>query len=165
MRRPTSPEQAYRWHSLAVIGQRPPIHDGHPECGWYMRTLKKDGDPVPATIYLEQPIDPQTGELTGPEVMICEVNGQRRNPVDEWTWLARRPISEQQYLDMLGAQLGDLEEPKLAAAETLPPDFGQITDKPGQIGTNPDSPPETSDVVEKIDTPIPPKPPGAKTLF
>jgi hypothetical protein len=61
----------------------------------------KGGPFVPVKIFLEQQIDPETGELLGDEVMRCEVDGKRRVPEEEWTWVADNPISEEDFLDML----------------------------------------------------------------
>lgn len=69
-----------------------------PQCGWFKRRLVKGGPWVPARIWLEQPTDPETGELAGDEVMRCEVGGKERDPVDEWTWLCSAPITEADFL-------------------------------------------------------------------
>lgn len=125
MRRPTSPEEAYRWHNAALAhiakngtGTRngPRISENEPQCGWYLRKLVKNGAFVPCRIWLEQPIDAATGELTGPEQMLCEVDGKRRNPLDEWTWICAKPISEDDFMDMIAAQFAGPAEPVARAA-------------------------------------------------
>lgn len=96
MRKPTPEADAYAWHRAALAGQAPPIH-GHPEAGWYKRRLVKGGPIVAARIWIHSPIDPETGELIGPEIFLCEVAGQARDAQEEWTWLAYDPISKAQY--------------------------------------------------------------------
>ena len=98
-RSPTSHSRAYSWHRDALAGKKPQItHE--PECGWFRRKLVKGGPFVPARIFYEQPVDETTGELIGDEVMRCEVDGKRRVPDDEWTWLASDPISQEEFLAM-----------------------------------------------------------------
>jgi hypothetical protein len=96
MRQPTRLSEAYAWHSSAMAGEHPPVtHD--PQCGWFRRKLVKGGPWVPARIWLEQEIDPETGELVRDETMMAEVNGEPADPDDAWTWLCSEPISEEQF--------------------------------------------------------------------
>lgn len=95
MRRPTPRTVLYAWHSAMMRGQRPPTHDGEPECGWFKTRLVKLGPWVPARIWCEREIDPATGELTEDEVLRCDVGGERRNPERAWTFL--KPISREDY--------------------------------------------------------------------
>lgn len=78
----------------------PPIHEDDPQCGWYRRRTSKGGHWVPARIWLHQVLD-HTGQLTEPEVMLCEVNGRELGAIHEWTWLAKNPISREQYQAMV----------------------------------------------------------------
>lgn len=108
-RTPTSHSAAYKWHRDTMAGKAPPItHE--PCCGWFRRRLVKGGPFVPARIFMEQPIDLETGELIGDEVMRCEVNGKSRPADDEWTWLADKPISREEYLDMTSASFANSAE-------------------------------------------------------
>jgi hypothetical protein len=98
MRRPTTPEEQYRWWNYALINgirTRPPVND-EPQCGYYMRRLVKGGPYVPARIWLEQEID-GSGELLVEEVLRCEVNGLWKNPQEQWSYLAGHPISLEEY--------------------------------------------------------------------
>lgn len=97
MRRPSD---QYAWHRAALAGQKPQITHT-PECGWFRRRTSRGGPFVAVKIFLEQQVDPETGELLGDEVMRCEVDGKRRVPEEEWTWVADNPISEEEFLDML----------------------------------------------------------------
>ena len=102
MRSATTPHIAFKWHRDMLAGKTPATtHE--PQCGWFRRKLVKGGPFVPARIYLDQVTDPETGELTGDEVMRCEVNGEQREPDSEWTWLADKPISRTEYLEMIAA--------------------------------------------------------------
>lgn len=113
MRQPTARESAYSWHTkaLAANGDRslmPPIYENEPKPGWYMRRLIPKGPYVPARIWLEAETG-DDGELLSPEILLCEVDGQRRNVSGEWTWLASRPISEDRFMDMLAGNFTTTE--------------------------------------------------------
>lgn len=99
MRRPTPLAEVFAWHRDAIAGRNPPIHDA-PQAGWFKRRLSKGGVYVAARIWLDQPTD-ESGELIGQEEMRCEVNGERRDPQQEWLWLANYPISEAEYRYMI----------------------------------------------------------------
>lgn len=100
-RTPTTTDAAYAWHRKALAGDKPQVTN-EPQCGWFVRRLIRNGPFVPASIYFEAEVDPDTGELLGDETMRCEVAGEQRDPEDEWLWLASRPISEAEYAKLLG---------------------------------------------------------------
>jgi hypothetical protein len=100
IRRPSTAAQLYSWHRSALAGECPAQHDGLPEAGWYRTRLVKGGPFVPVRIFVEREIDPETGELTGPERLACECDGQRRDPAQLWSFL--EPISKANF-DRLGA--------------------------------------------------------------
>lgn len=96
MRQPSTFSQLYRWHTAAVAGLNPPMHDGFPEAGYYKRRLVKKGPWVPVRIFIEREIDPETGELASDEVLRIEVDGVvRGDPAHHWTYL--KPISRQEF--------------------------------------------------------------------
>lgn len=100
IRRPTPREVAYRWHSEALkgaLGDDVDYFGDEPQCGWFKRRLVKGGPFVPARIWLDQCIDPETGELVADEVMLCEVDGQWADAEAQWPWLCANPISEAEY--------------------------------------------------------------------
>lgn len=99
IRRPTPLAALLDWHRRAVAGLNPPIHGDVPECGWYKRRLVKGGPWVPVRIWIERDIDPETGELTNPERLVCDENGTPRDPMSVWTHLT--PISREDYEAML----------------------------------------------------------------
>lgn len=124
MRAPSSQEKLYAWHAAALAGQKPPVHENDPHCGWYMRKLIKGGPFVPVSIYVEREVDPENGELLSPEVMVCEIAGQRRDVGTEWTWVCQRPISEDQFMDMLAGAFRD--------EAALPPIEDTAQERPAQ---------------------------------
>lgn len=97
LRRPTPHDRLYAWHRAALAGEQPftPISD--PQCGWYRRRLVKGAAGVPARIWLHQEVDAATGELLDDEELRCEVNGRPEDPLDQWIWLCKDPISEEHY--------------------------------------------------------------------
>jgi hypothetical protein len=113
MRSPSTEADLYDWHARSLRGERVPVHDGEPHCGWFRRRLVRGGPWVPARIWLEQDVDPETGELAGDEVFRCEVDGERRSATGQWTWLASNPISRDAYEALLRARDTD---PAMAAS-------------------------------------------------
>lgn len=85
------------------------MHLDEPQAGWYRTRLVKGGPYVPARIWWEQEID-EAGELLAQPVIRCEIDGRRRDPVQAWSWLASRPISEGEYMQMLSGRMEDAEE-------------------------------------------------------
>ena len=98
MRAPTTNAEALRWHNQALNDMAlhlPVAVDNHdPQCGWFITKLVSGGPWVPARIWLEQEVCPETGELLGPEILKCEINGRERDPIEAWPWLASNPIDE-----------------------------------------------------------------------
>ena len=93
MRRPT--EDAYDWHHRAIAGENPPV-TYEPQPGWYLRK-DEGGKMTPCSISLEQPIDEATGELLGDEVLTCECGGEDCDAEASWIYLAKRPITKEEY--------------------------------------------------------------------
>lgn len=91
MRKTTPHHHLYAWHSMALSGSRVVVTT-EPHCGWFKVPLVKGGSMVPARIWCEQPVD-EAGDLTAPETMLCEVDGERRDAEDQWPWLCPRPIA------------------------------------------------------------------------
>ncbi len=62
---------------------------------------------IPASIYLEQQTDPETGELVADEVLRAEIAGEPVEDVEEaWLMFAKRPCCRGEYLRRLEAGLG-----------------------------------------------------------
>ena len=110
MRRPTPEHEAYAWHAAAIAGERPATVEGDPQCGWFKTRAIKDGPWIPASITLEQHIDPETGELVDDETFACEVGGERRDAARAFTSL--RPIPEDEYRTLVSLRA---QRPELLA--------------------------------------------------
>lgn len=105
MRQPTTEAQAYRWWRDALAGLRPARHEDDPQCGFYKTRVVRGGPLVGVAIWLEQDIDPETGELTAPETLAAICNGVTRRP--DWirrNWTYFRPISDADYDALIGFQ-------------------------------------------------------------
>jgi len=106
-RKPTPDEELYRWHSSMMRGDKQPVWEGHPQCGWFCRGYSYRGVLYPATIFMERDICPETGELVSDERLRCvvarpgdgwpSIAGHDVDPYDEWLELARRPIPKEEY--------------------------------------------------------------------
>jgi hypothetical protein len=98
IRQPSPAAQLYAWHRAAVAGDSPATFEGLPECGWFRTRLRKGGPWAAVQIFCQREIDEETGELTAPERICGEING---NPLtqtqlaDLWTWLT--PITAPEY--------------------------------------------------------------------
>ena len=95
IRQPSSAAQLYAWHRAAMAGEAPAVHDGQPEAGWFKTRLVRGGPWVPVEIRVEREIDIESGELLGPERLICICDGQRRNAASLWTYLI--PLSREDH--------------------------------------------------------------------
>ena len=125
MRKPTDQSVLYAWHRAAMAGENPPRHDGDPQCGWYKCRLVKGGPWVPVRIYVEQDIDPETGDLICDERLSIEIEGlDRGDPAKHWSYLT--PITREEFDHLFDYRLHDSrmmassEQIDLSAAPTLP---------------------------------------------
>src|SRR5690606_16246310 len=100
IRQPTPAEVMFAWYRDRLDGTETcellSVHD-LPQCGWFKAHLVGAGPWVPARIWLEQEIDPLTGELIDDERLLCEVNGGRRDPYREWERLCGNPVPKAEY--------------------------------------------------------------------
>ena len=101
MREPTTAAQALRWHNKALIDKalHLPIEVDFeaPHCGWFVTRACRGGPWVPARLWIEQEVCPDTGELLSDEVMRCEINGKLRDPYEAWIWLCSEPIDQARH--------------------------------------------------------------------
>ena len=111
IRQPTPISQLYAWHRAALAGKPITIHEAEPQCGWYKTRLIKGGPFVPASISIQREVD-ENGELASDECLVCEVNGERRDPSKAWLSLCKNPISRAEYLDLQDLQR---RHPEMAA--------------------------------------------------
>lgn len=103
LRQPTGLLERWAWWERAIAGQDVPYTEDEPECGFY-RVRKfpygvwARGPWLPARVWLEPgEIDPETGELLSDEIIKMEIDGKRVNPWTNWSWIAKRPITETQW--------------------------------------------------------------------
>jgi hypothetical protein len=120
--------------AIARQQDRPTICADDPQCGWYKRKLVRGGPFVPARIFLEAEVD-ERGELIAPEIMKCEVGTRMCDPLEQWSYLADKPITEAdfEYMQALARHVSqngrDESEPAsmpLSAIDWLavkPPEF------------------------------------------
>lgn len=94
-------DDPYAWHRAALAGRKPAIYEDEPQCGWYCRRTEYQGPLYPATIFWEGERD-EDGTLISDEVLRCEVKGLRRDPDEEWVYLAKFPITQAHYLRLMG---------------------------------------------------------------
>lgn len=121
MRAPTPREVAFAWHSNAlkgVFGNEIDRHPDLPQCGWFKRRMVRGGVFVPARIWLYSPIDIGSQELVDDEVLLCEVDGQRADAVEQWSYLCGHPISEAEFAYLTALrQHAQIHEPDLPHAD------------------------------------------------
>lgn len=98
MRKPSDLALAFAWHAQACAGRawHVQIHEDEPLCGFFKARLARKAPFVPARIWLRQEVD-DAGELTSPEVLLCEIDGVPKDPVAEWTRLCQYPITQTEF--------------------------------------------------------------------
>jgi hypothetical protein len=101
IRQPSSQEDLYSYWRRSVAGERVARVEDEPQPGFYRRRMVRGGPFVPVEIWMEQEIDPETGELTAPERLRAICNGQLCRPETVWTYC--RPISASEYDGLTGA--------------------------------------------------------------
>jgi len=95
MRKPSTHEELYRWHSLALMDSRQPVVAEEPECGWYKMRFVRAGPWVPVEIYCHQLTE--GSQLIEPEAMLCKVRGERGFLNRVWPACARFPITKAEH--------------------------------------------------------------------
>src|SRR4051794_772875 len=99
---------SYQHYLDNLRGKQPPIHDGHPQPGFYKRRFVKDGPWVAAAIWVD-----------GSGQMLCRVGSEMRDAQQEWTWLAKHPVPQADALFFF--EHGCWREVKPAAAVPIGP--------------------------------------------
>lgn len=109
MRRPTPLAAQLAWWRNAVETGDGSVSGDEPRCGWFkVRERAWSKNFLPARIWLHQPMDWLTGELSGPEEFVLQIAERqwthdltvaerwlhlRPVPIPEWEWLrARRAL-------------------------------------------------------------------------
>lgn len=101
IRKPTSRDQQYDFWRRSVAGERVPLFENEPQPGFYKRRMVRGGPFIPVEIWLDQDVDPGTGELVADERLRALVNGQYSDPMSVWAYC--RPISVEEYDGLTGA--------------------------------------------------------------
>lgn len=88
-------EEPWAWweEELKFPGQ--PVTE-EPQAGFYQRVLVKHGPMMQARIWREPETD-EVGELTGMDLLRCEVAGRARDPFAEWVRLSMKPIKRSEF--------------------------------------------------------------------
>lgn len=103
MRQPSTSDERWDWWERAVAGEVVPVHEREPHAGFFkVRRFPygqwRDGPYVPARTWWEpSEIDPETGELIADERLRGEIDGREVDPWDNWIWISRRPITEEEF--------------------------------------------------------------------
>lgn len=108
---PTPEPALYEWHSAAMRGEKVPIWEGEPRCGWFVRSFADRGVLYPGMIFVEREICEETGELLSDEKLRCvvaqpgdgwpSIAGHECDAYEEWLYLAKRPISKEEYTALM----------------------------------------------------------------
>lgn len=103
MRTPSSLSDRWAWWEASISGAQPPTHADDPQSGYF--AVRKfpygewpKGPLIPARIWWEQDVDHETGELIAPEICRAEIDGRPADPWRIWTWVAKRPIPESEWI-------------------------------------------------------------------
>ena len=78
------------WHST-LQGKSLPIHENHPEEGWYRTRPRKGYRSLPVRIWRDE----GSGEL------LALRDGKRVDPYEIWTWVCLNPVSVEAYEDVI----------------------------------------------------------------
>jgi hypothetical protein len=125
IRQPSTFAQLHRWWLNAIAGRDVERHDGLPECGLYRMKLVSGGPWVPVEVKVVREIDPDTGELTGPEKYVAICEGRTRDPGPIWDRM--EPISRADFDSLVARIAGDerlqasMVRLDLSATPTRPP--------------------------------------------
>ncbi len=102
---------AWEWWRNALSGQLGPIHEGHPQQGFYRVRDGKQGPFLPVAIWINE--DDQ---------WIAVRNGNEVRADDIWTWCCRNPITEEAYYAALDGNGWPDEPPAPTIGHNLPAD-------------------------------------------
>lgn len=96
-----------------------------PVVGYYKRRLVRGGPWVAARIWQEGGERDEAGDLLSDERLLCEIDGQPRDALEQWPYLADSRIDHAEYLYLLAdsqhAKAHRVDDPK--ATPTAPVDF------------------------------------------
>lgn len=95
IRSPSDRAALWAWWRATLDGQRPPT-TLDPQCGFYRVRVRGLWQPCAIDIAPGE-VCPETGELLGPEELVCTVDGVRRDPDEIWSYAAKHPITEANF--------------------------------------------------------------------
>src|SRR5579864_1295915 len=79
-------QKEYAWWRAALRGEKQDVQESYPQCGFYRRRWpNKEGDYYPAAIFWKD------------GTLVCAFRGDLVDPIEQWTWLAKKPIDEHIY--------------------------------------------------------------------
>lgn len=116
MRQPTPNSVLYDFWMRSLNGEDP-ARTHEPQCGVYKTRLVRGGPWVPVAISMEQIVD-EAGELCQPERLTASVGTKPHKDIDR-LWLGCRPITTEEYDEMMRAHLGDMRMAATRAAVDL----------------------------------------------
>ncbi len=129
MRRPTSEEEALAWYHATLADPDTPWPLNEPQCGFFYIVRVKGGPRIPVSVFLEQHIDPDTGELTAPERAVAEIEGSIRPAALYWDRLRIITQAEWEALIRLRTQ-----NPAIFAATNVKADILDMRIRPPKRG-------------------------------
>ncbi|AVX04292.1 hypothetical protein MXMO3_01767 [Maritalea myrionectae] len=78
-------QQDWTYWQKALAGDKPPVHEGDPQSGFYRRRLKKNGPFVPVAIWRDG------------DDWVALVDGKPADAMYLWTWVCDKPITKAEY--------------------------------------------------------------------
>lgn len=120
IRQPSNIADTLSWWRRSVSGERVARVEDEPMAGYFKRRMVRGGPFVPVAIWLDQEIDPDTGELVAPEEMRAIANGRPVDPVQVWAYA--RPISLEEYEALTGIR----DHQEFMAATHVAVDLGAV---------------------------------------
>ena len=102
------------WWRRALAGEKPLVESSQPQAGYYQTRAFRNGPALPAQIWRE-----------GPR-LYCLIAGKSEKVLDQWPYLAGRPITAQQHRE-LQSRLPKRADPRavhrLGLDDLDPPEF------------------------------------------
>lgn len=82
--------QEYDWYRKALAGEKPPIHEGQPQCGFFIKGKGRDRQPV--AIWLDDQVAVGMAATVG-----FSSNNREADPVHIWSSVCGQPIKGELY--------------------------------------------------------------------
>lgn len=110
----------YAWWKAALAGEKPGIHEGDPNAGYYKTKLVRGGHWIPVAIWWSIP---KGAEKVPENERLFAKQGQKIvNPFDIWTRVCTKPITSEKYWQMVNGS-EDFEARDRDALSKAPPVF------------------------------------------